>query len=90
MGLLGRTRAGLQGVELLETACVAASLRPETGPAPALDKVADGLLGPALGLPGGRLSQALGRCGLAPGSRLGPSYNQLIPLGTFTRVSKAL
>lgn len=51
MGLLGRTRAGRQGVELLETACMAASPRPETGPAPALDKVA--YLGPPWGCPAG-------------------------------------
>ena len=59
--------------------------QPETGPASVLDKAAGGLLEPALELPGGHLSQALGRCGLAPRSRLGPSYNQVIPPGTLPR-----
>lgn len=62
--------------------------RPETGPASVLDKAAGGLLEPALELPGGYLSQALGRCGLASRSRLGPGYNQLIPPGTFAKVSE--
>lgn len=62
--------------------------RPETGPASVLDKAAGGLLEPVLELPGGHLSQALGRCGLAPRSRLGPGYNQLIPSGTFAKVSE--
>lgn len=64
--------------------------QPETRPAPALDKAAGGLLGLALEDPCRRISQTLGRGGLAPKSRLGPNYNRPIPLGIFTRVSKAL
>lgn len=52
--------------------CVTAAQQPETGPAPALDKAVGGLLGPALELPHGHLSQVRGWGGrLAPGSRPG-------------------
>lgn len=70
-------------------ALAAAARGPETGPAPALDKTAGGLLGRALELPLGRLSQPLVGGGLDPKSRLGPDYKQPISLRTLTRAFEA-